>query len=83
MAKLGDQKEVKVAGEEYTLQHPGMKKYLEMQDKAKNRSGVPSETKLSELFLENVVVSHDIDLAEVDSEVYFGLMEEIKDFLKS
>ena len=80
MAKIGDKKKVEIAGEEFNLQHPGIKSYLRMQDEAKNRRGITSDLKLSELFFENVVVEK-VDLDEIDSEVYFGLIEEIRSFL--
>ncbi|MBY8913313.1 hypothetical protein P8917_00910 [Bacillus atrophaeus] len=61
MAKFGTQKKVTVKGVEYTLQHPGVKKSIEIQDETIKSNGVPSITKMYELYMEHVIVEPKVN----------------------
>ena len=61
MAKLGKTKKVTVKEVEYTLQHPGVKKSVEIQDATLDANGKPSIVKMYEEYMEHVVVEPKVD----------------------
>lgn len=55
MAKRGEQKQIKVEGIEYTLQHPGLLESIRMRDRAKNDAGQMGEEAIYRELLTHVI----------------------------
>ncbi|MES3674266.1 hypothetical protein QNI26_22535 [Bacillus velezensis] len=83
MSKFGKQKTVKIQGIEYTLQHPGTRRMVEIQDEAINiNTGRPTSSQLYELYMKEVVVNPKVNFEYFDEHAGFNeLMYEVSTFL--
>ncbi|MFX5498851.1 hypothetical protein [Bacillus subtilis] len=83
MSKFGKQKKVTIKGIEYTLQHPGTKRMVEIQDEAVNLNlGKPNSAAMYELFMKEVVVQPKVSFEYFDEhEGFMELMKEVQSFL--
>ncbi|MEK4219959.1 hypothetical protein NYE57_18140 [Bacillus sp. FSL L8-0222] len=83
MSKFGKQKKVTIQGTEYTLQHPGTKRNVELQDEAINvNTGKPNSAGLYELYMKEVVVDPKVSYEYFDENPGFNeLMREVSSFL--
>lgn len=79
MAKIGTQKTIKVEGIEYTLQHPGTREFVRIQDRAQTETGLPSTEKLAEEVFKHVVVNPKVDFEYFDE--HDGFDEVLKESL--
>lgn len=91
--KLGTQKKVTVGGDEYTLQHPGIRENARIQDRIQMGEGKVSTEKYYEELMKNVIVAppvnwdyfegnEDKGIEGKGSEVFDELMKEAGDFLR-
>lgn len=84
MAKAGTQKVVKVEGIDYTLQHPGVREFVRLQDRVKDDNGHPSNEKYSEEVMKIVVVDPKVDWDYFEEhEGYEELIKEAGQFLRT
>ncbi|MED3439273.1 hypothetical protein P4393_07290 [Bacillus subtilis] len=83
MSKFGKQKKVTIQGIEYTLQHPGTRRMVELQDEAVNlNTGKPTSADLYELYMKEVVVDPKVNYEYFDEhEGFMELMREVQSFL--
>ncbi|AXF35433.1 hypothetical protein ACFC1O_08390 [Bacillus subtilis] len=83
MSKFGKQKKVTIQGTEYTLQHPGTRRMVELQDEAVNiNTGKPNTARLYELYMSEVVVNPKVSYDYFDEHRGFNeLMREVQSFL--
>ncbi|MDP8527103.1 hypothetical protein [Bacillus subtilis] len=83
MSKFGKQKKVTIQGTEYTLQHPGTRRMVELQDEAVNlNTGKPTSADLYELYMKEVVVDPKVNYEYFDEhEGFMELMREVQSFL--
>ncbi|MEK3847373.1 hypothetical protein NYE34_20990 [Bacillus sp. FSL R5-0418] len=83
MTKFGKQKKVTIQGTEYTLQHPGTRRMVELQDEAVNlNTGKPTSADLYELYMKEVVVDPKVNYEYFDEhEGFMELMREVQSFL--
>ena len=84
------QKEVKVNGNKFVLQHPGARWYIKLQDRITNRFGVQVQEKYLDELLEYVVVKpQGLSLdsfgpgQDYNMSTFNGVMEEVESFLNS
>lgn len=77
MPKIGTQKVVEIEGVKYTLQHPGSREYLRIQDRTQNEFGVPSMEKMAEELFKHVVVDPKVSIEYFDE--HDGMDELIKE----
>lgn len=79
------QKQVKVEGKDYTLQHPGAYWYLEMKDRCKNANGVLMESKYTREMLDNVVIQPKVTPEDFGEDIIAltTLVNEAENFLGS
>lgn len=84
MAKIGTKKTVEVQGVEYTLQHPGTRAFVQIQDRIQMDNGNSSNEKLSEEIFKHVIVEPKVDFDYFDeNEGYEELMSEASTFLRT
>lgn len=84
MAKIGTQKQVTVEGTEYTLQHPGTREYLRIQDRIQEGTGIPSNEKLAEEIFKHVIVEPKVNFDYFDENDGFEeLFKEATTFLRT
>nr|WEZ27503.1 hypothetical protein P5635_15545 [Bacillus subtilis] len=85
MSKFGKQKKVTIQGTEYTLQHPGTRRMVELQDEAVNiNTGKPNTARLYELYMSEVVVNPKVSYDYFDEHRGFNeLMREVQTFLSA
>ncbi|MED4649315.1 hypothetical protein Bateq7PJ16_3351 [Bacillus subtilis] len=83
MSKFGKQKKVTIQGTEYTLQHPGTRRMVELQDEAVNlNTGKPTSADLYDLYMKEVVVDPKVNYEYFDEhEGFMELMREVQSFL--
>lgn len=83
MSKFGKQKKVTIQGTEYTLQHPGTRRMVELQDEAVNlNTGKPNSADLYDLYMKEVVVDPKVNYEYFDEhEGFMELMREVQSFL--
>ncbi|ASK24763.1 hypothetical protein ACUUYQ_13240 [Bacillus halotolerans] len=83
MSKFGKQKKVTIKGTEYTLQHPGTKRMVELQDEAINlNTGKPTSAALFDLYMKEVIVAPKVSWNYFDEHPGFmELMREVQTFL--
>ncbi|MFY0324907.1 hypothetical protein [Bacillus sp. YIM B13590] len=83
MSKFGKQKKVTIQGTEYTLQHPGTRRMVELQDEAVNlNTGKPTSADLYDLYMKEVVVDPRVNYEYFDEhEGFMELMREVQSFL--
>ncbi|NJI50583.1 hypothetical protein [Bacillus subtilis] len=83
MSKFGKQKKVTIQGTEYTLQHPGTRRMVELQDEAVNlNTGKPTSADLYDLYMKEVVVDPKVNYEYFDEhEGFMELMKEVQSFL--
>jgi hypothetical protein len=88
---VAKQKNVKINGEDFVLQHPGARWYIKLNDRCQNRFGVLQREKYTDEILDNVVVK-PTDIKSLDDfgpdrdcgmDVFNQLMEEAESFLNS
>jgi hypothetical protein len=60
-------------GKVYTLQHPGVRAVTKINDRVKNKHGVPSEEKVCDEMFKLVVVEPKVNIDSFDS--YVDMME--------
>lgn len=84
MAKFGTQKKVTVGGVEYTLQHPGVKRAIDIVDETVRDNGNPKVTALYENYMKDVIVDPktDWDYWE-ENEGLQEVMNEVSTFLNN
>ncbi|WP_406945762.1 hypothetical protein ACJA3J_05800 [Halobacillus sp. SY10] len=80
MAKIGTKKTITVEGIEYTLQHPGSRERMRIQDRAQSETGNPSSEKLAEELFKNVVVEPQVSFEYFDE--HDGMEEVITESMK-
>ncbi|MDE3837937.1 hypothetical protein C0966_00750 [Bacillus methanolicus] len=84
MPKIGTQKTITVEGIEYTLQHPGTREYLRIQDRAQTETGVPSTEKLAEELFKHVIVNPKVSFEYFDEhEGFEEVLKEAMTFLRT
>ena len=77
----GDKKTVKVGGEKYTLQNPGVRWYIKHTDQCKGTQGNLSNEKYMDGLLEMVVIQ-DVDMDDFENVGDLkDLVDEIEKFL--
>ncbi|MDK2600259.1 hypothetical protein QO179_20190 [Bacillus stercoris] len=83
MSKFGKQKKVTIQGTEYTLQHLGTRRMVELQDEAVNlNTGKPTSADLYDLYMKEVVVDPKVNYEYFDEhEGFMELMREVQSFL--
>lgn len=79
MAKRGEQKDIKVEGIEYKLQHPGLLESIRMRDRSKNEAGSLIEENIYRELMDHVIFLGDG--SKVDFE-YFEENEGFTDIMK-
>ncbi|CAM4012780.1 hypothetical protein [Mesobacillus zeae] len=79
MAKIGTQKTITVEGIDYTLQHPGSREYMRIQDRITQDNGVPSSEKTADEVFKHIVVDPKVSFDYFDEND--GLEEVIKEAL--
>lgn len=77
MAKIGTQKQVTVEGIEYTLQHPGSRESLKIQDRIMQDNGVPSSEKVAEEMFKHIIVEPKVSFDYFDE--HEGMDEVLKE----
>lgn len=81
MANQGDKGTVKVGGEKYPVQHPGVRWYIQHTDRSKDVQGNLQFEKYIDGLLENVVLK-DLDMDDFDGVGELReLVDEIEKFL--
>ncbi|CAH1190303.1 hypothetical protein PAECIP111893_00265 [Paenibacillus plantiphilus] len=60
-------------GKEYTLQHPGVRTVAKINDRVKNKHGIPSEEKVCDEMFAHVVVEPKVKIEDFES--YIDMME--------
>ena len=81
MAKEGNKKTVKINGESYTMQNPGVRWYIKHTDKCKDARGNLSNEKYMDGLLEMVVIQ-DVSMEDFDKlSDLKELIDEIETFL--
>lgn len=60
-------------GKEFTFQHPGVRTVSKINDRVKNKHGVPSEEKMCDEMFTHVVVEPKVKIEDFDS--YVEMME--------
>jgi hypothetical protein len=92
MAKIGTQKQVEIEGVVYTLQYPGARERMRIQDRAQLEGGRMSSEKLAEELFKHVIVDPKVSFEYFDGNDEKGiephegldeLLEEAMNFLKS
>jgi hypothetical protein len=92
MAKIGTQKQVEIEGVVYTLQYPGARERMRIQDRAQLEGGRMSSEKLAEELFKHVIVDPKVSWDYFDGNDEKGiephegldeLLEEAMNFLKS
>lgn len=65
MAKKGDKNTVKIKGDEYTFQHPGVRWYIKHTDQCKDQNNNLNQERYIEGLLEMVVIQ-DVEIDDFD-----------------
>lgn len=73
MANFQQKKVTTKSGKEYTLQFPGVRAVTKINDRMKNKHGVPSEEKMADEMFAHVVVAPKVTQESFDS--YREMME--------
>lgn len=68
------------SGQEYTLQHPGVRAVTKITDRIKNKHGVMSDEKLADEMLAHVVVEPKCKMDDFDS--YREMVEVVQEAFK-
>jgi len=68
------QKKVEIKGQEYLLQHPGVRNVTKITDRIKNKHGIPSDEKMADEMLTHVVVDPKVRMESFDD---YGEMSEL------
>jgi len=84
MAKIGTQKTIEVEGIEYTLQHPGTRANVQIQDRTMTDKGIPSMEKMAEEIFKHVIVNPKVDFDYFDEhDGYEEVLSEAMTFLRT
>ncbi|MED3888143.1 hypothetical protein [Priestia aryabhattai] len=73
MAKIGSQKKVTVEGVEYTLQFPGHREQVRIQDRCTTDRGTFSSEKMAEELFKHVIVDPKVDWEYFDGNEEKGI----------
>lgn len=73
MSNFNQKKITTKNGKVYTLQHPGVRAVTKINDRVKNKHGVPSEEKVCDEMFKLVVVEPKVNIDSFDS--YVDMME--------
>lgn len=83
---MAKQKQIKVNGEEFVLQHPGVRWYINLTDKCKNQFGVLQNEEYLDKLLENVVVDPqglNLDSFGPDKDYPATIMQDLKEEIEN